>query len=61
MINQKKTRIKILTRFRPFFNFELRGKDHKPSQAQLKILQLGSYSSIAFSMLEKDQKYADVM
>ena len=36
-------------------------EDHKPSRAQLKIRQLGSDSSIAFSMLEKDQKYADVI
>ena len=42
-----------MTRFRAFFNFQLREKDRKPSRAELKILQLGSDSSLAFSMLEK--------
>ena len=53
MINQKNMRIKILTRFRPFFNFELRGKD-----------RLGLITSIQYARLfgsEKVQKYADVM
>ena len=33
-------KIKILARFRPIFDFELKGKGHEPSLVELKILQL---------------------
>ena len=42
-------RIKIPTHFRPFFNFELRGKDHKPSPAENLAARLGLITSIQYA------------